>query len=173
MNALFYLFSFVILFTSCANGNNQEKMKINSMDTTINISPDTPQLEYDTIIIQHWNGYEARLHRLEFSKGQLKLYCDESDFKSEIKSQAKTEQLVSLIEQFYVKKTDSIILEKISSDNALISNYSSIVVKVEDKGKLLVDERTQIGSEKYEIEYNPDFLKFYELVKQLTSSCSK
>ncbi len=174
MSYLLCVLSIVVLTSSCSNGKSQKKMDDNIVpETTYNTSSSDSNKEFSSIEIKHWNGYVARLHRLEYSEDVLKLYCDEDDFKYEMDNTTQVNQLVDLIKRFYINRSDEIILSKKKSDVVTTSNYSSIEVKVMDKEKILADQKTQIGSEEYEIEYNPEFMKLYELIQELTSSCEK
>lgn len=174
MSGLLYILSFVVLTTSCNNGKNQEMIN-DSITTKKLISTDSSYSlkENTSFEITYWSGYEARLHRLDYSNGILILYCDEDDFKSEIENKNHVKQLAYLIERFYINKTDDIILSSKKSAMITATDFSSIEIKVKDNGKLIVDIKTQIGSEKHEIEFHPDFIQLYELVQQLTKPCEK
>lgn len=174
MSYLLCVLSFVVLTSSCTNSDNQEKMNKSVVaETTANTSSSNSSKKYESIEIKYWNGYNGKVHKLKLEKGQLRVYCDVSEVEFDIDKKDEKSLLVRLIERFYIDKTDSIALAKNKSEDALVSNYSSIEVKVMDKGKLLADQRTQIGSEEYEIEFNPEFIKLYELIQELTSSCEK
>ena len=174
MSYLLCVLSFVILTSSCTDSNNQEKMNKSVVaETTANTSSSNSSKKYESIEIKYWNGYNGKVHKLKLEKGQLRVYCDVNKVEFDIDKKDKKSLLVRLVERFYIEKTDEIILFKKKSDVVTTSNYSSIEVKVKDKGKILVDERTQIGSEEYEIEFNPEFIELYELIQELTSSCEK
>jgi hypothetical protein len=137
------------------------------MDSAYTLSEDV------NIEVKYWNGYEARLHILEYTKGELKLYCDEEEYKTKISDIKKVNHFVSLVKRFYVEKSEDIILTKVKSEYITSSNYSYIEIKVKNpEGAFVVDERTQIGSEKYDVEYNPEFIKLYALIQELTNPCS-
>lgn len=174
MSYLLCVLGFVVLTSSCTNSSKQEKMNKSVVaETTTNTSSTKSSKKYESIEIKYWNGYNAKVHKLKLEKGQLRVYCDVSEVEFDIDKKDEKSLLVRLVERFYIEKTDSIALARHKSEDALVSNYSSIEVKVRDKGKILVDERTQIGSEEYKIEFNPEFMKLYELIQQLTSPCEK
>lgn len=172
MRYLLCVLIIAVLTSSCSNGKSQKKVDDNIvLETTYNTSSSNSNKEFSSIEIKHWNGYVARLHRLQYSEDVLKLYCDENGFKYKIDNKTQMNQLVDLIKRFYINRSDKIILSKKKSNVVTTSNYSSIQVKVMNKEKLLTDQKTQIGSEEYEIEFNPEFIKLYELIQELTSSC--
>lgn len=174
MNYLIYGLSFLLLINFCNNNNNRKTMNDNVLtETKSDMNSSGNSNEYESIEIKYWNGYNGKVHELKIEKGQLLVYCDISEVEIVIDEKEKKNLLIKLVKQFYIEKTDSIIIVKVKSEDALISNYSSIEVKIKDKGSLLVNQRTQIGSEEYEIEYNPEFMMLYELIQQLTSSCEK
>ncbi len=174
MSYLLCVLCFVILTGSCDNINNQEEMSYNVVtETKVDMISSDKSKKYECIGIKYWNSYNAKVHKLKLEKGQLRIYCDVSEVEFVIDEKDKKNLLIRLVERFYIEKTDSIILAKYKSEDALISNYSSIEFKVRNKEELLVNERTQIGSDSYEIEYNPEFIKLYELIQQLTISCEK
>lgn len=130
--------------------------------------------ENESIEVRYWNSYEARLHILEYAKGELKLYCDDEELKSKISDINQVNQFVSLVKRFYIEKSEDIILIKEKLEYITSSNYSYIEIKVKNlKGEIQIDERTQIGSEKYDVEYNPEFIKLYALIQELTNPCNR
>lgn len=165
----------ILVLTSCSsNDKNQKKVDNDKVSEAIyNTSSSNRNKNFIRIEIKYWNGHVARLHRMEYSDDVLVLYCDEDNFKHAINDKVRVNQLVDLIQQFYIKKSDKIILSKKKLNMVRASNFSSIQVKIMDKEKLLADRKTQIGSEEYEIEFNPEFIKLYQLIQKLTSFCEK
>lgn len=163
----------IAISLSISSENVIKKKKCDSTIQIAKVSTETNFVfEYDTIIIEYWNGLNGKLNRLEIVNGNLTVYCERKLIRSDENSQIIKEELLGYVQQFYVYKTDNIILQKKRSEKALVTNYSSIAVNMSIAYRNVVNEKTQIGSEQYEIDFHPDFLKFYILIQELTSNCT-
>jgi hypothetical protein len=127
--------------------------------------------KYDTIIVEYWNGLNGKINRLRISEGNLKVYCNGTEVKTDVNDKNIQDKIILFIDQFYVKKTDSIVLERRASADVLVSNYSSITVKVSNSKGNVVNRTIYLGSELYKIEFHPDYLEFYDIIKLLTGNC--
>lgn len=173
MNSLTFIISFTLLMISCRN-NNENPVKLNHENITNKINNNSfVDIVSDSIDIEikFWNGTSARLHRLTIDKNSFNLYCDDSNSKFEIQNEIAQEELINFIRRFFIDNSDKIILNKQKRERIEVSSPSSIEVKVENKRKIIIDETIQMNYESFEVVYHPEFIKFYELIKQLTNSC--
>ena len=164
----------MLVFVSCNHDSGQRKMDLKIRKEIAEREISSELLKgYDIFQIYHYNGFTARIHKLDCSFGNMLLYCDNEESKCAIASEEEKNELVTLIERFYIKKTNEIILSQDKSDDIVASNYSSIKVKLKKSESALIVERTQFGSEQFNIVYNPEFIKLFELIQRLTSSCEE
>lgn|SRR5690554_1418218 len=173
MNSLTFIISFTLLMISCRN-NNENPVKLNHEIITNKINNNSfVDIVSDSIDIEikFWNGTSARLHRLTIDKNSFNLYCDDSNSKFEIQNEVAQKELINFIRRFFIDNSDKIILNKQKRERIEVSSPSSIEVKVENKRKIIIDETIQMNYENFEVVYHPEFIKFYELIKQLTNSC--
>lgn len=173
MNSLTFIISFTLLMISCRN-NNENPVKLNHENITNKINNNSfVDIVSDSIDIEikFWNGTSARIHRLTIDKNSFNLYCDDSNSKFEIQNEIAQEELINFIRRFFIDNSDKIILNKQKRERIEVSSPSSIEVKVKNKRKIIIDETIQMNYESFEVVYHPEFIKFYELIKQLTNSC--
>ena len=83
-----------------------------------------------------------------------------------ISSLEKRNRFVNYINQFYIEK-EKIIFSKKKTDYITATDYPRIIVKLFQKGDLVLKQKNQIGSESHKIEYNPKFIEFYEFLDGL------
>ena len=68
---------------------------------------------------------------------------------------------------FYIDCTEEIVLEKKKRQYIVSTDYPDVVTEGYKDGKKIIYNRTQIGEEEYDVEYNLEFLEFYKFLDRL------
>ena len=161
---------------SCITDNELSKKDNKKEHTTTIISTDTIQLKLskniENVIIEYWDNYYANSFIFEVKnkgKGVEVNYRGETLFK---KRKTLTElitlnHLIGYINQFYIDKEVEIVLKRTKRDYIESTDYPNIKVIGYQRGKKIFSTKTQIGEEDYDVEYNPQFMEFYQLLDSL------
>jgi hypothetical protein len=78
-------------------------------------------------------------------------------------------ELIGNVNKFYINKTEKIILNKQKRDYRISTDYPLIEVAGFQNNKKVFKNQTTIGDEGYDINYNSEFLTFYELLKSISN----
>lgn len=77
------------------------------------------------------------------------------------------DSLISNINHFYIDEKMKVKFNKVKRDYIKSMDYPCIKVIGYRNRKKVFNKTTQMGDEEYEIDYNPKFLEFYELLDNL------
>ena len=80
-------------------------------------------------------------------------------------------KIINYINMFYIEKNEKIILKKIKREYCVATDYPFIRITGFKEKQKIFNTDTRIGNESYDVEYNPIFLEFYELLESLILSC--
>ena len=124
----------------------------------------------DSVSVHYWKSTEANEYSYKYVDRELAIKGQY--FGVNIKSSDTTtiDKFITFVNEFYIDKTEKIILEKIKRDYVVSSEYPSITVIGYKGGKELFREHTQIGYEEYDVKFNPKFLEFYEFLDDLIAT---
>ena len=123
----------------------------------------------DSVIIEYWNSFYANTFIFNVSNDSDIRFKGEKIFKEEktVNSLEKHNRLMNYINQFYIDKEDEIILKKTLRGYIESTDYPFIKVIGYRENKEVFNKNVQIGEERYEIEYHPEFIEFYEFLERL------
>lgn len=167
-----------IYFFSYLSYNLNDKLylnenNINSAVTTKKDSTDKKlSKNIEKIIIQYWDNYHANsfVFNILSTNTEPKItYRGETLFteKKTLKDSVTSKRLINYINQFYIDKKERIIINRSKSDHLESSDYSKIRVIGYRANNEVFDVKTPIGESEYYVEYNPKFVKFYQLLDSL------
>lgn len=121
------------------------------------------QIKADSIIVNYWKSTEANEYHFSYTKEKIEIRSAYFNFEKSINEVRITQQFLRFINQFYIDKTEKIILSK-EEEPAPVSDYPIISVLGYLNGKKIIEEKTKIYSN---VEFNPQFLEFYEFLDNL------
>ena len=158
------------------NSNDELYLNENNINSAITTKKDSTDKKLskniDKIIIQYWDNYYANnfiFNILSTNKKPEITYRGETLFteKKILKDSVTSKRLINYINQFYIDKKERIIINRSKSDHLESSDYSKIrVIGYRNKNKVF-DVKTRIGESEYDVEYNPKFVEFYQLLDSL------
>lgn len=144
------------------------KKENNQIDTLI-LSANIDRVE---ILCLFFGKYSNKSFRLFLSNTNLNIInaADEKDT-IYVDYKRNKRKLIRNINRFYINKEEEIVLKKIKRDYIKSTDYPYIKVIGYRGMKEIFNTETQIGEEDYNVEYNPQFLKFYEFLNNLIKAC--
>lgn len=83
-----------------------------------------------------------------------------------ITSKERRVKLVDYLDRFYVD-SEQIIIKKTKRNFYVSDDYPIIHVQGKKDEKIILNSKTQIGEEHYDVVYNPVFLEFYDFLSSL------
>ena len=168
---------YCLLFSSCfqekINQNKSENVDNNLKQTLVvlnhKLENDNNQI-YDSIKIRFISFTAAVDALIIVQKEKDQLLLDVSNLQGGYKKQIRSDnvaysQLIQYINQFYIEKSDSIVLSK-SSEPAPVTDYPYICVKVFKGEKEVLNKDITLYSN---IEFHPKFIEFYEFLDGLVT----
>ena len=160
----------LLIAISCNMKNKINFAKGENFKKKVNITNDTVNMMFsnqiDSVKVKYWNNFDAKFYIFEISNDYIF---------SENKQIYSTDTLnlfIDLINKLFIEKSDSIVISK-SKSNGIVTDYPIIIVVGYKRGISLFKKVIQIGSEKYKLKFSPEFIKFYELVKEINALCKK
>ncbi|WP_310103379.1 hypothetical protein [Algoriphagus sp. 4150] len=121
------------------------------------------QIKVDSIVVNYWKNTEANEYHFSYTKEKIEIRSAYFNFEKNVNEVRITQQFLRFINQFYIDKTEKIILSK-EEEPAPVSDYPVISVLGYLNGKKIIEEKTNIYSN---IKFNPQFLEFYEFLDSL------
>jgi len=153
----------VLFFTiSCNQNISTEKKPLNVIKVN-----QQEQSKIDSVFVDYWKGTEANEYQFYYSNKILEIKSEYLGLRKRIDNKQSIQAFLEYINLFYLDKEKEIILNRTKSEYLESTDYSNIKVKGYKKKKEIFNESTQIGEEKYDIEFNPKFLEFYEFLDNL------
>jgi hypothetical protein len=76
-------------------------------------------------------------------------------------------ELIYYVNKFYIDKTENIVLSKKKRGYVISADYPYIEVTGFHNKKEIFKDKISIGNAMYDIDYNSEFLNFYELLKSI------
>lgn len=145
----------------------------------------------DSVVVRYWSGAEANEYIYCFSNELLQIsskhpiwcyshelnkFVEHSIFERTTEDKHIIQDFKKYLNQFYIDKEKKIILKRTKRDHMISTDYPDIslfayiwVTGYKNKKKIF-DEYIHIGEEAYDVEYNPEFMEFYDLLKELVKS---
>jgi hypothetical protein len=126
--------------------------------------------DMDSVIVKYWNNY---LYTIKYLNNDTLIINRTQSYCKDLKiydSPEKLQSFVVYINLFYIDKSEEIILSRKKRSMIISTDYPNIRVIGYKKGKEMFNKKVQIGEESYDIEYNPEYLNFFELIKKLGDS---
>lgn len=128
------------------------------------------QLPYgiDSLVIIYWAGTKAMEYIITIPN-MLKTSLKEgfSDARQSIDSPCLTRSIMSYLQSFYIDETIPIIVSKRRREFVVSGDYSCLSIKAYKKGKCIMSKDTQMGEERYDVIYHPDFIVLWNLLNEL------
>lgn len=166
---------FVSFFCLCIKGqcnqllpeaNNLKEIKNEQLiNDTINLSGGIDSLKITCLMFGNYidNSFIFYLSNNNFFISSF----NNEHKKIAINSICKKNNIISYINNFYIDKTDSIVLNRKERNGREFADYPFIEIVVFKKGNSVIIENRSIGEEDYDVKYNPKFLEFYSFLKKL------
>jgi len=160
-----------LMFASCINqdkhynnfSDNEETMKnsiINKADTNL-LSNQLDSIRVSCLFL----GKSSKSIVFIFGGNGFKWLNNHKDNNVHyINSIEDRNKFVNYINLFYIDCTEEIVLEKKKRQYIVSTDYPDVVTEGYKDGKKIIYNRTQIGEEEYDVEYNPKFLEFYKFL---------
>lgn len=176
-----YSVAFVILLSILLNKDFSYSIKNNSLlqvnSDNILVVQDTVKSSLshnvDEVIIEYWDPFYADYFIFNIASNSDKIiFNGESVFIKDkiITSQEKRNRLINYINELYIDKEKDIILKRIKRDYLESTNYPSITITGFRNNRETLNAFNQIGDEVYEVDYNPCFLEFVNLLREIIDS---
>ena len=128
------------------------------------------QLPYgiDSLVIIYWAGTKAVEYIITIPN-MLKMSLKDgfSDARQSIDSPCLTRSMVSYLRSFYIDETIPIIVSKRKREFVVSADYSCLSIKAYKKGNCIMSKDTQLGEERNDVTYHPDFIVFWNLLNEL------
>jgi len=143
------------------------------IDDNMVVKQDTVKLilakNLDRIVIEYWDNINANTFVFVISNdSDITFYGEEvSKEIRHINSIAIHNHIVASVNRFYINKEEKIVLKRSKRNYLKSSEYPDIRVIGYREGKEVFNKHTQIGNEEYDLEFNPKFIAFYELLSGL------
>ncbi len=175
---LLLLLSLLFVFSACkesrtGNGNLSEEQLVKKQQAS-SINNDTVKKKLsnnmDSVTIQYWNNINANTYKFTISSnGNIRVEGNPSFLDTKkISLSNSANQFIDYVNQFYIDKTQEIILDR-KEKPTIVTNYPRIDVEGYRKGEEVFNESTKIGEESYEIQFNSKFVEFYKFLEKITS----
>lgn len=165
MNIISILTGFILIF-SCGHSPS----KATAPFSIGKVIQERQQIEIniDSIVVKYWKSTEANEYSYRYNNKSLRIKGQYFGLNTKTSNPTTINKFINYINSFYIDKTERIILKKIKQP-MMVTDYPIITVAGYKGGKQIFKEHTQIGSEDYEIKFNPKFLNFYKFLDHLTT----
>src|SRR5690606_2264344 len=162
------------IIKSCTiNDKKIEQSNINSTITTVKKLNDTLVLSNSIdrveILCLFFGKYGDKSFTLYLSNSDIKKvnFHNEEEV-AKIKSVEFHNKIIDYVNRFYINKNEKVVLKKVKRDYIKSTDYPTILV-IGYKGKQqFFENKIRIGEENYNIEYNPEFIGFYNLLQSVS-----
>lgn len=140
------------LYSSCT----QQPSRSEELQQNIAKVKQEVQAKADSIVLNYWESTEANEYHFFYTKDKVEINSIYFNFEKSVNDEFTTSQFSSYINQFYLDKTEKIILSK-KEEPAPVSDYPVIAIVGYLKGKRVIEEKTTLYSN---VEFNPKFIEF-------------
>lgn len=147
------------------NVNSNTKKEKQSHEKKIDTVTLSKKIDSVKVVGLFFGEYRDKAFTLYLSNNYVKGVFHHKEKKNfTVNSLSDRNKLVKYINQFYIEESEKIILNRTKKEYIVSSDYPYIQVISYKDGKELFKNKTQIGEENYNIEYNPRFLEFYKFL---------
>lgn len=174
MKCYLMLFSFItFIIISCSpphrDGNNTVARSENTEDIVDSINQYYLRCGLDSAVIEYYRSYDADCFIYNYSKGALSIKSIHTSFNKIITDKNVVNRFIRYVDVFFIAKTQKIHLVRLRSLDWIISDYPWLDYNL-FVGDKQIHEKISMGEEGYDIEFNPLFLDFFNLLNEMVNS---
>jgi len=174
------LLSILLILTTISYSNNNSNYSTNDRLEYLQSPKLTPngdnKVEDTTFILANnitnveiWCTFLSKNFYLYITNSQIKYVDKRNESKFYLIENINVKnKIINYINMFYIEKTEKIILKKIKRDYIISTDYPFIRTTGFKGKQKIFNKDVHIGEELYDVEYNPIFLEFYELLKSFS-----
>lgn len=178
MKYLFFLHIMIISFSckeiTSTNVNSTRNSSLQPQLSKNIIYKDTLKVKLlkkvDSVIVRYWDNRIANTYIISYSNSGKLVVSSEHISTENRKSFSDNEinMFVNYVNKFFIDKSEVIVIKK-TKKQSIVTDYSSISFTGFINGDEVFGNKTQMGNETYEFEFNKYFLEFNEFLKRLTA----
>ena len=130
------------------------------------------QIEVDSLLLTYNCSYDASCYDFKYSNGEIHILraFPNVPFERHVSDRETIDKFMHYINVLFLTESEAIIESRKKRVAPIVSDYSSISLKLFVKKQPFKEMTIAIGEEGYDIEYNPIFLAFYEFLHSLIFS---
>lgn len=152
----------IVLFNSCGQAK-KDRMSLNEKLESIFFRDTSNMSKTDSIVVKYWKNTEANEYYFKCSSNTIEITSQYFAYRRNVSSKEIVNRFLTYINQFYINKTQPIILSK-SIEPSPITDYPVINVLGFKDGKEIVAKEITLYSN---IKFNPKFIEFYKFLDEL------
>lgn len=130
------------------------------------ISADVHQIGMDSLAL---DIYSYRVATLHYSKGVMRITGYSPCFEKIISDKMVIDKFLGYVDSFLITKSERIYFRKTKSKRVIVTDYPVLNFRIHLSESRVLTESVTVGEEGYDIEYNPKFLEFYQLLESLSN----
>lgn len=121
----------------------------------------------DSVAVVYW-AIDANEYIFSYSQSNLQIhrFSQNATFQKCISDSHIIDEFLDYIDIFFISKSETIEISRVTGD-PVVTDYPDLTFKLYYENELVQKQSIQYGEEGYDIEYNPKFVAFYELLDSL------